>query len=60
MDQKQIPQPVGFQAPPTYDQHQNYPQHYPGQPGVYPQNQAQIVTGKMSSLRYSLLSVLYE
>lgn len=52
MDQKQIPPPehqsAGIQAPPTYDQHQNYPQHYPGQHGVYPQNQAQIVTGKSS------------
>lgn len=62
MEQKEIPAVhpphAGFQAPPAYEQYQNYPQNYPqplqgqpgvyqGQPGVY-QGQPQVVTSKSS------------
>lgn len=59
MDQKQFPptapnQNVGFQPPPAYEQHQNYPQQYQGHPASDPQlhahTQPQVVTGKMIDL----------
>lgn len=55
MEQKQLPHnpnpnPIGFQAPPAYDQHQQFPQQYPqqfqAQQTFYPPNQGQqVVTG---------------
>ena len=52
MEQKQnpptAPQNYGFQAPPAYEQHQNYQQHYQAQSGFIPQGQpqTQVITGQ--------------
>lgn len=46
MDQKPVTHqapPVGFTQPPAYDQYQNFPPDYQGQP---PQGQPQVITGE--------------
>lgn len=59
MDQKQIPPTnpphMDFQAPPAYDQHQNFPKQYPvqpmlahqAQPMFAPQGQPQVITSEI-------------
>lgn len=54
MDQKQVPptapgypQNIGFQAPPAYDQHQQYAQQYQPQYQQPVLGQQQVITGKI-------------
>lgn len=66
MDQKPSTVPVhgqniGFQAPPAYDQYQNYPNQYQGPPLTYPPGQQpQVVHSKLwnNIIRYRWLICL--